>query len=102
MKKSFLSFAMIILGLSLYAQSPDKMSFQAVIRNASNNLVASGPVGMQLSILQGSPTGTAVYVETHNGSTNTNGLLTIEIGNGTILTGDFSTIDWATGPYFIK
>ena len=78
------------------------MSYQAVIRNSTNALVRSAPVGMRISILQGSPTGTPVYVETQNRTTNTNGLVSLEIGTGTVITGSFSTINWATGPYYIK
>ena len=84
------------------AQFPQKMSYQAVVRNASNALVINAPVGMQISILQGSVSGTPVYVETQNPTTNDNGLVSLEIGNGTIVSGAFATIDWATGPYFIK
>ncbi|HZK08330.1 MAG TPA: hypothetical protein VFC92_09025 [Bacteroidales bacterium] len=57
---------------------------------------------MQISILQGSASGTAVYVETQTPTTNANGLASIEIGAGTVQTGDLATIDWANGPYFIK
>jgi uncharacterized protein (TIGR02145 family) len=83
------------------AQAPQKMSYQAVIRDVNSQLVKSQAVGMQISILQGSATGTAVYVETQTATTNANGLVTIEIGTGTT-TDDFSTIDWANGTYFIK
>lgn len=90
-------------GLStVQAQAPEKMSYQAVVRNASNNLVTNQAVGMQISILQGSATGTAVYVETQNISTNANGLVTLEIGTGAQVSGDFTTIDWANDTYFIK
>ncbi|WP_271784826.1 hypothetical protein [Aquimarina algiphila] len=78
------------------------MSYQAIIRDASDNLVTSQPIGMQISILQGSASGTAVFVETQTPTTNYNGLVSIEIGAGTIVNGDFTTIDWANGPYFIK
>jgi hypothetical protein len=57
---------------------------------------------MQISILQGSAGGTAVYVERQIPQTNSNGLVTIEIGNGTVISGTFSSINWANGPYFIK
>lgn len=57
---------------------------------------------MQISILQGSASGTAVYIETQEPTTNANGLVSIEIGDGTIVSGDFTTIDWTNGPYFIK
>jgi hypothetical protein len=87
---------------NITAQAPEKMSYQAVIRNTSNELVKSTSVGMKISILQGSESGTALYVETHTTSTNPNGLVTIEIGGGTPVTGTFSGIDWSTGTYFIK
>ena len=82
----------------MWAQAPQKLSYQAVIRNTSNALVTSTPVGMQISILKGSPSGTLVYVETQTPTTNANGLVTIEIGGGT----GFDTINWANDIYFIK
>ena len=102
MRKLFSIFAAVLLTASVFAQSPEKMSYQAVIRNASNNIVTNHAVGMQISILQGSVSGTAVYVETQSPTTNSNGLVSIEIGTGTVVSGDFSSIDWANGPYFIK
>ncbi len=92
---------LLIITLS-FAQSPEKMSYQAVVRDASNNLVANTEVGMQISILQSTASGTAIYVETQIPTTNANGLVTIEIGTGTVVTGDFSTIDWGADTYFIK
>jgi hypothetical protein len=94
--------ARVILPPQAGAQAPDKMSYQAVIRDAENQLVTDQPVGMQVSILQGSVNGTAVYVETHASTTNANGLVSIEIGAGTLVSGDFTILDWAGGPYFIK
>jgi len=102
MKKLFTLIASVVLISSVLAQSPEKMSYQAVVRDASDNLVTSQSIGLQISILQGSQSGTAVYVERHFPTTNINGLITVEIGNGTIVQGDISTIDWANGPYFIK
>jgi len=43
-----------------------------------------------------------VYVETHSTSSNANGLLTLEVGSGSVVAGTFSTIDWVQGPYFLK
>lgn len=101
-KKIFTIITAVLLTVSVFAQSPDKMSYQAVVRDADDNLITSTTVGMQISILQGSETGTEVYVETQTPTTNANGLLSVEIGSGTIISGDFTTIDWSAGPYFIK
>ena len=97
-----ITLAFLLINTSIFAQAPQKMSYQAVIRNSSNALITSTPVGMQISILQGSSTGTAVYVETQTPSTNANGLASVEIGGGTVVSGNFSAINWANGPYFIK
>jgi uncharacterized protein (TIGR02145 family) len=102
MRKLFTLLLAVLLSATVWAQSPDKMSYQAVIRDASDNLMTEIQIGMQISILQGSIIGTAVYVETHTPTTNANGLVSIEVGIGTVLNGDFATIDWANGPYFIK
>jgi hypothetical protein len=102
MKKVIILAASFLLTLGAFAQAPQKMSYQAVIRNSSNNLVTGTAVGMKISILQGSPNGAAVYVETQASNTNTNGLVSFEIGGGTVLSGTFSTIDWSDGPYFIQ
>jgi hypothetical protein len=92
----------LLIGTSIFAQAPQKMSYQAVIRNTSGALVTSTTVGMKISILQGTVTGTVVYAETQNASTNANGLVSVEIGSGTIIIGTFSGINWGNGPYFIK
>jgi hypothetical protein len=98
MKRIIILLAVVVLAADVFAQAPQKMSYQAVIRDAGSNLIKSLPVGMKISILQGSISGTVVYTETQTPSTNANGLVTIEIGGGT----GFNTIDWANGPYFIK
>jgi hypothetical protein len=96
-----LFFFFLFTTLSVFAQSPEKISYQAVIRDANNKLLANQTVGMQISILQTTPTGTVVYTETHSADTNINGLVSLEIGAGST-SGTFSSIDWSAGPYFIK
>jgi hypothetical protein len=96
-----LIFGLFIQELSAQAP-PQKMTYQFVARNASNQLIQNNAVGLRISILQGSPTGTAVYVETHVPQTNGNGTATIEVGAGTVVSGVFANIDWSTGVYFIQ
>jgi hypothetical protein len=98
MKLFFTLIFTIVLFSLVFAQAPQKMSYQAVIRDASNKLVVNKQVGMKISILQGTATGSIVYTETQKPTTNANGLVSIEIGGGT----NFATIDWSNGPYFIE
>jgi len=100
--KIYSILAGLLLTLSVFAQAPQKMSFQAVIRNSSNALVTSTLVGMKISVLQGSPTGTVAYSETQSPTTNANGLVSLQIGAGAVISGTFAAINWATGSYFIK
>ncbi len=102
MKNIYTLMVIVLLAVMANAQAPQKMSYQAVVRDASNNLLTTQAVGMQVSILQGGVTGTAVYVETQTPTSNANGLVTLEIGTGTVVSGDFTTIDWASDTYFIK
>ena len=99
MKKLLTILIAVCFTVVLSSQVPEKMSYQAVIRDASGQLVTT-PIGMQISILQGTVDGTVVYSETQTPTPNINGLVTIEIGNGDPTA--FSEIDWFSGPYFIK
>ncbi|MEO5967942.1 MAG: hypothetical protein ABIP68_00410, partial [Ferruginibacter sp.] len=102
MKKLFiiLSFSFtVFLG---FAQSPSLMSYQAVIRNATGILITEQPVGVRFKIIQYNDAGTTVYSESHSGTTNKNGLITLKIGAGTIITGNFNNINWGDGPYFLQ
>jgi|LGOV01.1.fsa_nt_gb hypothetical protein len=101
MKKLYTILVAVLLTSVSYAQAPEKMSYQALVRDANNDLVVSQDVGIQISILKGSEM-TPVYVETQTPTTNINGLVTLEIGTGNVENGDFSTIDWGADTYFIE
>ena len=83
------------------AQSPELFTYQAIIRNSNNMLVANMHVRARICIKQGSASGDDIYSETHVVQTNANGLMTFNIGEGTVLHGDFSTIQWSNGPFFL-
>ena len=102
MKKLYTLLTSLLITSALFAQAPEKMSYQAVVRDANNALIINQAVSMRIQILQGSVSGTAVYEETQTPTSNDNGLITLEIGTGTIVSGMFGSIDWSSGPYFIK
>lgn len=102
MRKLLLTLYAIITIAEIFAQVPEKMSYQAVVRNGSGQIIPNQKVGIKVSILQDSELGIAVYSETHAPTTNSMGLVTIEIGNGTVVSGIFGTVNWSSGNYFIK
>ncbi len=102
MKKIYSFFIATLFTSVLVAQSPQQFSYQAVIRSATNEIIKNKSVGMKISILQGSENGKAVYTETHKPTANENGLVSVAIGGGVIVSGIFESIEWSKGPYFIK
>ena len=102
MKRIVAFIVVILFTVSAFAQAPEKMTYQVVIRDSQNKLVKNQSIGMRISVLQGSSSGTAVYVETQNQVSNSNGLVSFEIGSGTVVSGSFSAIDWGNGPFYIK
>ncbi len=92
----------LLICAALQGQSPEKMSYQAVIRNTDGVLLTNQNVGIRIQILQSSEFGAALYLETHTRPTNANGLVTLEIGEGSVVLGSLSGINWSDGPYFLK
>ena len=100
--KRFLLCLMAITWCSVcIAQAPAAMTFQAVVRTAQGAIAADRNITVQATIVQGSANGTTVYSENFSGKTNANGLVTLKIGGGTPTVGNFATIDWTDGPYFL-
>nr|WP_319401300.1 hypothetical protein [uncultured Carboxylicivirga sp.] len=102
MKRIFTLVISFLLVCSVFAQTPELISYQAVLRNSSNELLANQSVGMQISILQGSIDGEAIYTETHSAQTNSSGLVSVAIGGGNVTYGEFKEIQWGADTYFIK
>jgi hypothetical protein len=103
MKKIILSLSLIITGLMIgFSQAPNGINYQAVVRNNLGNVIASSPVGIKISLHQTTAVGTIVYEETFTPTTSNIGLVNLVIGQGTVVTGNFATIDWANGPYFCE
>ncbi|MGE5943775.1 MAG: hypothetical protein ACM31G_05480 [Flavobacteriales bacterium] len=102
MKYLYTLLLVVASALSMYAQTPEKVSYQAIVRANDNSLVVNAVVSIRIIIRQNTTTGTVVYQETHSKSTNANGLVSLEIGTGTASIGAFNQIAWSQGPYFIE
>jgi hypothetical protein len=103
MKKILVSLvAAATLSFSSFGQAPEGFKYQAVVRDAGNTILNSQTVGLRMTIQQGAIGGTTVYAETFAPTTNAYGLVNLEIGNGTVVSGTFANIDWSAGPYFME
>lgn len=94
----------LLFASTLSAQSPQGFSYQAVATDSDGDELVESLIGLRLSILQGSPSGTAQWVETHQVNTDPFGLFTLTIGEGDPAGGaasSFAGIDWAEGPFFL-
>ena len=93
MKRLLTLLLLVLLAQAVWAQNSTKLSYQAVVRNANNELVANVPVTVEVSILDAT-SGTTWYTETHSVTTNANGLITLMIGEGTPVSGNLKDVAW--------
>lgn len=100
--KSFLFFLLLFVFINTHAQTG--LNFQGVARTTNNVILASQPISLRLSILQGSASGTVEYSEIRKVTTNVQGLFAIVIGDADAIStiGNFSTINWKNTPKFLK
>jgi hypothetical protein len=104
MKKLITLLAVVLCNAIVIAQAPQLMRYHCIVRNTSGELVTKQDIGVRTTILKGTMIPMIIYQETYSPIpvTNENGLLTLQIGSGKPITGDFSNINWSSGPYFIK
>jgi hypothetical protein len=96
------TFALLFACITAIAQAPQSIPYQAVARDTSGNLLSNTAVSVRLSVHNNVISGPVVYSETHNVVTSPLGLFNINIGTGSIVTGVFNGIDWASGSKFLQ
>ena len=99
MKRLVLILSILVMSVIVMAQAPQQFSYQALIRDAENEIISNRVITMQVSIITAN--GNVVYSETHQTATNENGVVSVAIGTGTT-TDDFSQIDWSKGEYYLQ
>jgi hypothetical protein len=100
--KKYLLICVAFFSLNAMAQAPEGINYQAVVRDLAGATITNAPVGLKLALLQGSSTGTIVYEESFSTFSNDFGLVNVVFGEGTVINGSFTTVDWSNGPYFIE
>jgi len=98
------TIAYCLIGTLIIAQTPQKFSYQAIIRNPNGQPVTNAIIATRISILQdlGMMGMYPAYIETQTATTNASGLLSLQIGTGNVVNGIFSSIYWTYGTYFLK
>lgn len=100
--KTTLTFIICVL-ITCTCIAQQGINYKAVIKDDLGNVVADQTIGIQFNIIQGSGTGAVVvYTEDHPATTNANGLVILNIGEGTVVLGDFLTIDWGVDIHFLN
>lgn len=104
MKKIKLLFTLFLLiTISMQAQvPPNAFNYSAVARDAAGEPIATTTLGIQVSILQSSTIGSAIYVENHFVNTDDFGLFNLLIGAGASQTGTMENIAWDTDNFYLK
>jgi hypothetical protein len=97
----FTGLLMLFITANLFAQAPQKFNYQAVCRDNHGNVMANHAVTFQMTIHDLLPAGNTLYQETHNVTTNNYGLVNIQVGGGTVVSGNFSAIPWKTGEKYM-
>jgi microcystin-dependent protein len=102
MKKYYFSIIALIIAISALAQSPYSFKYQAVLRDGSGNPKVNQSVNVGVSLLLNSASGSVAYSESFATSTNAYGIVNLNIGQGTGITGSISNIKWSSNTVFIK
>jgi hypothetical protein len=105
-KKALRLFTLLMSGVvmeqTVSAQVPQTFNYQGIARDAGGNVLPNRRIGVELSVLDGGPTGTVVYSETFTDTTNAFGLFSMPVGGGTVVSGSFAGINWATGNKYLQ
>ena len=94
--------ALLLIAATVFAQAPESIQYQAIVRDANGDAIANSNISMQITIRQDSANGFNAYRETHSVTTNDFGLANLAIGTGTFIGAPFSSIDWPNGPFFMN
>ncbi len=101
--KTFLTLSLhLLISTFLFAQAPQGIPYQAVIRNVDGSVMASSAVDLTFMIHDGSATGTVLYQESHALTSNVQGLVSCVVGSGVVSQGNFADINWGGGAKFLQ
>jgi|GEM_PF-763828 len=102
--KKLLNFILFVLlaSFNIYSQVPEKINYQAAVRNASGEIIANQSVDIRISIIDSIMDGDVLYRENQTQTTNDYGVVNIAIGDGESDMGEFSPIVWGLNSKYLK
>lgn len=101
-RQNLLLFCLILISSTMLSQIPQAINYQAVVRDGDGNPISTQTVSVRLSVHSESATGPVVYSESHTVTTTDGGLINIAIGQGTIITGEISSVNWLEYPKYLQ
>lgn len=102
MKNILLLSFFLLQSLIAFSQAPNYINYQGAARSSDGTALSTQIINIRISILESAINGTTSYSETFSPITDNNGLFSILIGNGTPVTGTFSSINWVLNSKFLK
>ncbi|MEI8204205.1 MAG: hypothetical protein WCH34_14380 [Bacteroidota bacterium] len=92
----------LLLSANIYAQIPQAINYQGVARDQSGNILSKQNVSLRMSLLSDSASGIVHYEEIHSLTTDTFGLFSLRIGQGSPVIGTFSSLNWGNNSYYLR
>lgn len=102
MKTKNLLHTLIMLICVFTASAQQGINYKAIINDANGDPLVETAVTVQFTILENGTE--SVYIESHSTTTDVNGIIIVNIGEGapTPESVDFNSIDWGSNPHFLK
>jgi hypothetical protein len=91
----------LLIPAFLFAQVPQGIPYQAMIRNSDGSALMNTNVTVRFTLHQNTTTGAVEYQETQALLTNAFGLINAVFGQGTAVQGTFAAINWSNATKFI-
>ena len=102
MKKLLVLILCFILSLHLYPQAPQAFKYQSIVRDTAGNILPLQVLNLKFIIHYDGIQGSIAYSETHLATTNSQGLISVNIGEGEVLSGSFAEISWGRKACFLE
>jgi hypothetical protein len=99
--KSILWLCFVAFTSNLVAQTPELINYQAIVRDVNNSVITNQSVSIKFVITEGLPNGLVIYEENQSATTNSHGLINIQIGSGLFIVGTLDAIDWSANSYYL-